>query len=161
MMPLLREGCAARTACRYKGETFASSQKRNAVPPCTADAPNANAAATPLGSPMPPAAIGDDRYLHCIDNLWHRAMVPTCASILWRRNVPRCPPAIQPLSDDGIATGLLKPLRLLDGGRRRHDLRAGLAHTLKKALGRKAEVEADDLRCDLFQKRAMSISECR
>ena len=87
-------GRAALTACRYRGETFASSQRRNAVPICTADAHNANAAATPLGSPMPPAAMTGTFTASTICGT--RAIVPTCASTSWRRNVPRCPPASSP-----------------------------------------------------------------
>ena len=44
-------------ALRCSGWIFASSLLKNAVPICTALAPSINAAAIPLPSAMPPAAI--------------------------------------------------------------------------------------------------------
>jgi hypothetical protein len=97
-----------------------------------------------------------DRYLHRIDNLRHQSHR---ADLRVGFVVKECSPmsaCFEPLSNDGVATGRLQPLGLFDGGGRRHDLRAGLTHTLEKMLGWKAKVKADDLRCDLVQEIAMS-----
>ena len=107
------------------------------------------------------ASGGYDRHFHCIDDLWHqghRADLRVDFVAEKRSPMSAC---FKSLSNDGIATGLLEPHRLFDGGRRRHDLRAGLAHTIEKMSRRKAKVKTDDLRCNFFQKFAMSTPECR
>ena len=123
------------------------------MPTCTADSPSAKGSGN--SSLIANASSCYDRDFHCIDNLRHqrhRADLRVDLIVKKRSPMSAC---FEPLSNDGIATGLLQPFRLFDGGRRRYNLRAGLAHTLEKVLGRKAKVEAHDLRSDLVQEIAM------
>ena len=83
-----------------------------------------------------------DRDFHCIDNLrhqGHRADLRVDFVVKKRSPMSAC---FKSLSNDGIATGLLEPLRLFDGGRRRYDLRAGLAHTLEKVSRAEGQSES-------------------
>ena len=73
---------------------MASGHSRYAVPTCTPAAPSASAAATPVASAMPPAAITGTRTARTICGT--RANVPVCVLRSPERKIPRCPPASRP-----------------------------------------------------------------
>jgi hypothetical protein len=107
------------------------------------------------------ASGGYDRHFHCINDLWHQGHRADLRVDFAAEKHSPMSACFEPLSNDGITAGSLKPLRLFDCRRRRYDLRTGPAHPLKKGLGRQPKMKTDDLGRNFFQELAMGASECR
>src|SRR5947208_5512294 len=94
-LKIVRSGVVFASASAHAGCTFASGQRRNAVPITAALAPKISAAATPRPSAIPPAATTGISTALTIAGT--NANNPTsCCSAFVASNAPRCPPASIP-----------------------------------------------------------------
>ena len=94
-LKIVRSGVVFASASAHAGCTFASGQRKNAVPITAALAPNVSAAATPRPSAIPPAATTGMRTASTIAGT--SANNPTsCCSAFVASKAPRCPPASIP-----------------------------------------------------------------
>ena len=143
--------CAAlRSAARWAGCAFDSSQARNAVPICTAWAPSASAAAMPRPSAIPPAAMTGARTASATCGT--SATVPIKDASADRRKEGRWPPASAPVatmastpaasSARASSTVVAVPMVRMPCDRQRSRIAGGGTPKMKLTIGGRASISA-------------------